>query len=90
VYFSTSLDGPADLHNRNRPRPGRNSHELALAGIERVRHALGRDKVSALMTTTPESLRRGREIIDEYARHGFLSIFLRPVSPYVSPRPGSS
>jgi His-Xaa-Ser system radical SAM maturase HxsB len=82
VYFSTSLDGPADLHNRNRPRPGRNSHELALAGIERVRQVLGTDKVSALMTTTPESLRRGREIIDEYARHGFLSIFLRPVSPY--------
>ena len=29
VYISTSLDGPADLHNKNRPRPGRNSWELA-------------------------------------------------------------
>jgi His-Xaa-Ser system radical SAM maturase HxsB len=82
VYFSTSLDGPAELHNRNRPRPGRNSYELAVAGIERVRHALGFDRVSALMTTTPESLGRGREIIDEYARLGFRSIFLRPISPY--------
>src|SRR3954453_754691 len=28
VLLSTSLDGPADLHNKNRPRPGANSHEL--------------------------------------------------------------
>ena len=26
VLLSTSLDGPADLHNKNRPRPGGNSH----------------------------------------------------------------
>jgi sulfatase maturation enzyme AslB (radical SAM superfamily) len=30
ILLSTSLDGPADLHNRNRPRPGRNSHQLAV------------------------------------------------------------
>jgi diguanylate cyclase (GGDEF)-like protein len=29
ILLSTSLDGPADLHNKNRPRPGGNSHELA-------------------------------------------------------------
>src|SRR5262249_14375984 len=28
ILLSTSLDGPADLHNKNRPRPGGNSHEL--------------------------------------------------------------
>ena len=33
VLLSTSLDGPADLHNRNRPRPGGNSYELAVKGI---------------------------------------------------------
>src|SRR5262245_45323251 len=33
ILLSTSLDGPADLHNRNRPRPGGNSHELAVRGI---------------------------------------------------------
>jgi uncharacterized protein len=82
IYFSTSLDGPAEIHNKNRPRPDRNSHELAIAGIERVRRVLGVDRVSALMTTTPESLSKGREIVDEYARQGFRSIFLRPISPY--------
>ncbi len=58
VYISTSLDGPADLHNKNRPRPGKNSWELATAGIQRVRETLGVDRVSALMTTTRSSLGR--------------------------------
>jgi uncharacterized protein len=43
---------------------------------------LGHDQVSALMTTTPASLTRSRDIIDEYVGLGFDSIFLRPISPY--------
>jgi uncharacterized protein len=82
VYISTSLDGPADLHNKNRPRPGRNSWELATAGIQRVREELGIDRVSALMTTTRSSLGRVREIIDAYVDQGLTGIFLRPLSPY--------
>lgn len=82
VYLSTSLDGPADLHNKNRPRPGRNSWELATAGIQRVREELGVDRVSALMTTTRSSLGRVREIIDTYVEQGLSSLFLRPLSPY--------
>lgn len=82
VYISTSLDGPADLHNKNRPRPGRNSWELATAGIQRVREELGVDRVSALMTTTRSSLGRVKEIIDVYVEQGLTSLFLRPLSPY--------
>jgi uncharacterized protein len=41
VLLSTSLDGPADLHNKNRPRPGANSHELAVKGIKRAQETLG-------------------------------------------------
>ncbi|HWA54283.1 MAG TPA: His-Xaa-Ser system radical SAM maturase HxsB [Solirubrobacterales bacterium] len=82
VYISTSLDGPADLHNKNRPRPGRNSWELATAGIQRVREELGVDRVSALMTTTRSSLGRVREIVDAYVEQGLTSIFLRTLSPY--------
>lgn len=82
VYISTSLDGPADLHNKNRPRPGRDSWELATAGIQRVREELGVDRVSALMTTTRSSLGRVREIIDTYVEQGLTSIFLRTLSPY--------
>lgn len=82
ILISTSLDGPRDLHNRNRPRPGGDSHQLAEQGVRRVRDALGPDAVSALMTTTEASLSLPGEIVDEYVRMGFSSIFLRPLSPY--------
>jgi His-Xaa-Ser system radical SAM maturase HxsB len=82
VLFSTSLDGPRDLHNKNRPRRGMNSYELAVAGIARIKERLGPDRVSALMTTTEASLDRVEEIVDEYIRQGLDGIFLRPLSPY--------
>lgn len=82
LYFSASLDGPEDLHNANRPLRGGNSYRATLHGVARIRDALGHDRVSALMTTTPASLPRVTEIIDEYVRLGFTSIFLRSLSPY--------
>jgi His-Xaa-Ser system radical SAM maturase HxsB len=82
VKVSTSLDGPAFLHNRNRPRPGQNSYEKAIEGIERSRAILGVENVAALMTTTAASLDYAVEIVDEYVRREFHSIFLRPISPY--------
>lgn len=80
--LSTSLDGPEWLHNANRPRPERDSHARTLAGIDRARRALGEDSVSALTTLTHRCLGAPREIVDEYRRLGFHSIFLRPLSPY--------
>lgn len=82
IFISTSLDGPKDLHNRNRPRPGGDSYERTIDGINRARAVVGRDHVSALMTTTAASLDRAREIVDEYIRQGFRGIFLRALSPY--------
>ncbi len=82
ILISTSLDGPADLHNRNRPRPGGDSYQRTIEGIENARAVLGRDRVSALMTATEESLGRVRDIVDEYVALGFDAIFLRPLSPY--------
>jgi len=82
VKVSTSLDGPAFLHNKNRPRPGHNSYEKAIEGIERSRAILGMENVAALMTTTAASLDYAVEIVNEYVRRGFHSIFLRPISPY--------
>ena len=82
IKVSTSLDGPAFIHNANRPRPGNNSYELTIRNIDRARKILGEGSVAALMTTTQLSLRHPIEIIDEYVRQGFHSIFLRPISPY--------
>jgi His-Xaa-Ser system radical SAM maturase HxsB len=82
MKFSCSLDGPTSVHNTNRPRPGTDSYERTIAGINRIREALGHDAVSALMTTTAESLRQPELIIDEYVKQGFHSIFLRWISPF--------
>jgi His-Xaa-Ser system radical SAM maturase HxsB len=82
INISTSLDGPRDLHNRNRPRPGGDSYERVTQGIRLAREIVGRDKVAALMTTTEASLSRARDIIDEYLAQEFHELFLRPISPY--------
>ena len=82
IYISSSLDGPEDLHNANRPKDGNNSYQLTIEGIKRVRENLGVNYISALMTTTQASLSRVTEIIDEYVRQGFNGIFLRSLSPY--------
>ncbi len=82
ILISTSLDGPRELHNGNRPRPGHDSYERTVEGIRRVREGLGFDAVSALMTTTRASLSQPEAIIDEYVSQGFSSIFLRSLSPF--------
>lgn len=82
ILISTSLDGPEELHNRNRPRPGNDSYKRTIEGIQRVRRELGRDRVGALMTTTAASLNQVKPIIDEYIAQDFRGIFLRPLSPY--------
>ena len=82
ISLSTSLDGPSDLHNANRRRPGQDSWQQAITGIKRATTRLGPDWVSALMTTTEASLDRAAEIIDVYAGLGLRNVFLRPISPY--------
>jgi len=82
VLVSTSLDGPASLHDKNRPFSKGSSHAVVVRNIRRVQEALGPGSVSALMTTTKDSLAYPNEIIDEYLRLGMEAIFLRPLSPY--------
>lgn len=82
IYISTSLDGPEELHNKNRPRPNKDGYQKTIEGIEKIQNQLGHDKISALMTTTSESLKQPMQIIDEYVKQNLHSIFLRPLSPY--------
>jgi uncharacterized protein len=82
ILLSSSLDGPEDIHNANRPRQGKDSYERFVDGLDRARNILGFDRVSALMTTTDKSLSRVKDIIDEYLKFGFEGIFLRALSPY--------
>ncbi len=82
ILVSCSLDGHEELHNENRKRPGRNSYSLVEKGLNLSFDIVGRENVSALMTTTTLSLEHPIKIIDEYRKFGFNSVFLRPISPY--------
>lgn len=82
ITLSTSIDGPEELHNRNRPRRGRDSFQRTVSGIHAAREVLGAGAVSALTTITREGLHCPEAIIDTYVSLGFSSIFLRPLSPY--------
>ena len=80
ITISTSLDGPAFLHNHNRGKA--NSYQQVVAGIEKARKVLGRDAVSALMTTSIEALDYPEQIVDTYVENGFNSLFFRALNPY--------
>lgn len=81
--ISTSLDGPRDLHNTNRPlQKTAQTHEIFEEKLNMIKGICGEHSVSALMTTSKYSLGRFKEIIDEYVRLGFNSIFLRALNPY--------
>lgn len=82
ILLSTSLDGPEELHNKNRPRPNKDGYSKTISGIKKIQNYLGPEKVSALMTTTSDALDKPTEIVDEYVQQGLHSIFLRPISPY--------
>lgn len=83
ILFSTSLDGPDYLHNKNRPfGNGKPSYEAVVRNIRRAQEALGKHAVSALMTTTRESLKYPKEIVDEYLKMDMGSIFVRELNPY--------
>jgi len=83
VYISTSIDGPKKLHNINRPLLDiENSYDLVTENIELCRQYLGKDSVSALMTTTSFTINHFKDIIDKYVELGFDNIFLRSLNPY--------
>ena len=82
VALSTSIDGPAVVHNRNRPIPTRDSYERTIRGLTLAREKISPDCVSALMTVTRESLPYAQEIVDEYVRLGLDEIFIRPLAMY--------
>lgn len=83
VCISTSLDGPQSLHDKNRIlRKGGGTYETFLANLQDARKICGIENVSALMTTTADTIDHLRHVIDEYVQLGFTGIFLRSLNPY--------
>jgi len=88
VSLCTSLDGPAQVHDKNRPLLGGGpSHEKVVAALKRIQdrcRGAGEKTYylpSALMTTTRFSLPYGKEIVDQYVELGMGQIFLRALAP---------
>jgi len=89
VQICTSVDGPAALHDKQRKLVGGSAHTEAVKWIRRINEryeAMGLDptlyRVEALLTTTRESLRYPKEIVDAYVGLGCRALFLRPVDPF--------
>lgn len=89
VYLCTSLDGPKFLHNQNRPiKKINNSHENIVRWVKKINKDSKLKKKNytqemvALTTISRFSLSKHKEIINEYIRLGYSSIFLRPLNPY--------
>jgi His-Xaa-Ser system radical SAM maturase HxsB len=87
VQVTTSLDGPASIHDPIRAWKGGSAHADVVRWIEyctRRYDELDRDPalwhVDALITVTRHSLGAWREIVDEYVARGMRTILLRPLN----------
>lgn len=79
VYISTSLDGDAATHRRNRTSDAHNT-DAFLSNLTAVLARYGPTKVSALPTIDAAAPPDPDVLIDTYAELGLNSIFLRPIN----------
>ena len=79
VFVSTSLDGDAETHARQRTRNGATT-DAFLANLQYVVGRYGPGKVSALPTVDPMSLPDMDTLIDSFTAYGIHAVFLRPIN----------
>lgn len=89
VQISTSLDGPKDLHDKNRYLAKSSAYDKTVEWMARINQAYvdaGLDPrlyhVEALATITREHLGRAKDLVDEYVKQGCRAVFLRPLNPF--------
>ncbi len=70
----TSLDGPKEIHDKNRPFSGGSSYEKVVYWLERLRDEFKFSDLHALPTITKHSLPFAKEIVDEYISREFSDI----------------
>ncbi|MFK7987145.1 MAG: His-Xaa-Ser system radical SAM maturase HxsB [Sandaracinaceae bacterium] len=89
VQLCTSIDGPKELHDKQRILKTYSAYDAATQWIKTINEAYiakGLDPalyhVEALLTTTKAALSRPKEIVDTYAELGCRALFLRPLDPF--------
>lgn len=76
VGMCTSLDGPENVHNKNRFWNGGNAYKKVIEWIHEIKN--NDYDIQALMVTTRHSLPYYKEIVDEYVNNDLKYIKLRP------------
>ena len=83
ICLSTSLDGNQEIHDFCRvTKQGGGTYAMFCQKLGLARKWLGYDMVGALMTTSAFSVKRIKEIVDEYVNMGMDGIFIRALNPY--------
>lgn len=82
IDVCTSLDGPKELHDRNRRFVGGSNYEQVAKWIKRFdkeykKRRIENRRPNALVTLTRDSLKYPKEIVNEYVRLGLKDIHLR-------------
>jgi His-Xaa-Ser system radical SAM maturase HxsB len=82
IGLATSLDGPKEVHDRNRRYlSGTGTYEDVVYWIRRIKEEWKyMFNLNGLCTITRYSLDHGKEIVDEYIKLGFDSVWLRPLN----------
>jgi len=98
VSLCTSLDGPRELHNKNRilidGKKAGDSYRYVSKWLGRFLRDYNRLekkgyiwRAAGIITISRYSLGYHKEIIDEYLKRGFDNIFLRPLDPFGFSKP---
>lgn len=83
IEISSSLDGMKEIHDFNRKsRVLDSSYDAFVKNSNKIKQAMGKDGCSPLLTITRTNLHRLKEVIDEYIKQGYNTIFLRALNPY--------
>lgn len=78
TFVSTSLDGPANIHAKQ--RSGSDKTPSFFHNLRKAVEDLGASRISALPTIDPIDPPGFDELIDAYEGFGFSSIYLRPIN----------
>ena len=89
IFICTSVDGPRDLHDLNRPASEGSSYDQTMYWMKRIEEAYAKRNldpkthhVDVLLTVSRDSLSRGKDIVDEYVAMGRNTLHLRPLNPF--------
>jgi len=81
ILISTSLDGPENIHNHHRKLiNGKNSYQIVKEKLQWLIDEGYGSNISALMTTTSDSLTNIKKIVDEYIKLKLRNIFIRDMN----------